>query len=102
MDIIQKLLTIESEAQEAMNDLAKEESQLQKKTEAQLAARLAKIEREGGLALEKLKKQAGEAATARLAQIKADYQQKSQEFSETLHANQQQWQEKIFHDVLYG
>ena len=103
MDIItQKLLAIESDAQEAMNALAKEEAQLHQKIEADLARRVAEIENKGSQAIALLKQDSEAEKEARIARIKEEYKEKSREYTEIFNANRHEWREKILYDVLYG
>ena len=103
MDIItQKLLAIESDAQEAMKALAKEEAELQQKIEADLVRRVDEIENKGNQAIELLKRDSEAEKEARISRIKEEYKEKSQAYTKIFNTNRHEWREKILHDVLYG
>ena len=99
---IRKLLTIETDAQEAMNAMIKEEAQIRRKIAADLARRVAEIEAEGKHALEMLHQDSSADTQAKIAKIKAEYAAKAQEFTSLFSANRYERRRRIFHDVLRG
>jgi len=99
---IKKLLAIESEAQEAMKTLAKEEFQIRQKIEADLARRVAEIEAEGKQALEMIRQESLTDMDDKITKIKMEYSAKIQEFTAYFSQNKHEWRRKIFHDVLRG
>ena len=103
MDIItQKLLAIESDAQQVMHALAKEEAQLQQKTMENLAQKMAEIEAHSIDAIEKMKCDAETEREIRADKIRADFAEKTQAYEALFNENKQIWREKIFNDVLFG
>ena len=99
---IQKLLSIESEAQEAMNDMAKEELRIREKAKLDLQRRLAEIEAAGQRAIEKLRQDSEADCATKVAEIQAECQRKIQELQANFSEKRTEWRGKIFHDVLYG
>jgi len=100
--ITQKLLAIESEAQGAMNALAKEKTRLAQKTQEELKRRMADVEFAADQEILQMRQLAEAEAVERISQIQADYIKKTEDFSEKLEAGKQTLRDKIIHDVLYG
>ena len=99
--IIQKLLLLESEAQEAMRTLEKEQVLLAKKAEEDLAHRIAKIESEQNAAIKILEQRSQDETMAAITKIKADYKQKESDLIAAFAANRNTWKEKIVQEILY-
>jgi len=97
--IIQKLLALESEAQEAMNAIAKEKTRLAQKAEEDLSQRIAEIEQNADVTIEQLLAEAD--ASERIEEIKTDYKGKEKVLEESFSANNRKWRERILYNVLY-
>jgi len=98
--ITEQLLALESEAQEAMNDIAKENAILTRKTQENLAKKISAIESDGAETIRRLVNEAETHTAARIALIQEEYHAKT----EMLHnaGQNKNLRGKIFHDVLYG
>lgn len=99
--IIQKLLQIESEAQDAMRMMEKEQADLAKKAETELAQRVLELENAKNANLEKLRHSTQEKTLAAIAKIEAEYKQKGSDLVKIFAENRTIWVDKIFNDVLY-
>jgi len=100
--IIQKLLFIESEAQEAMRILEKEQTNLSAIAEAELTSRVQELEDAKNSSIKEMYEAVEEKTLATIAKNKAEYEQKGSELQKVFAANKNNWGDKIFHDVLYG
>jgi len=96
--IIEKLLTIESEAQEAINQMANEEARIRQKAQFDLEFHITKLEESAGREIEELRKENEEKYSIGIKQIQEKYRQKADEF----YANTAHRREKVFNDILYG
>jgi len=98
--IIQKLLLLESEAQEAMKTLEKEQAYIAKKSEEELSQRIKELEWEKDATIQKLN-QTTEAETAEtITKIQAQYKQKESRIIAAFAANRITWRDEIVNDVL--
>jgi len=100
--IIQKLLLLESEAQEAMRALEKEHALLAKKAEEDLSRRIAELEWEKDAAIKQLAQTSQHKTAEIIAKIQAEYKQKGSELINAFAANRSTWRDKVVQDVLYG
>ncbi|MCL2285013.1 MAG: hypothetical protein FWC32_01455 [Firmicutes bacterium] len=100
--IIQKLLLLESEAQEAMRALEKEQALSAKKAEEDLSRRIAELEWEKDATIQKLEQSTEDETAEIIAIIEAEYKQKGSELITAFAANRDTWKGKIVQDVLYG
>jgi len=100
--IIQKLLSLESEAQEAMRTLEKEQAHLARQTDNQLAQRIAEIEGEKDTVISSMAQEVLQETQNAIAQIQAKYKQQGSELTDAFTANQSIWAEKVATHVLFG
>jgi len=100
--IIQKLLSLESEAQEAMRTLEKEKAILAQQTDNVLAQQIAEIEDKKDAAINRMAQTISQETQNTIAQIQAKYKQKGSELSNAFTANQSIWAEKISTHILFG
>ena len=100
--LTEQLLAIESEAQEAMNAMAKESARLARKAEEDLAARIAKIEREGAEAIRQLGYDTEGNAAARIAEIQDEYRHKWKTFESDVQNARIDLRSRIVREVLHG
>ena len=98
--LTEQLLAIESDAQEAMNTITKENAQLALKAEEGLAKRIAKIEQNNTEAIRKLSREAEDDAAAKIAAIQEEYLRKWESFEEEFMANKNETRTKIFQNIL--
>jgi len=99
--IIQKLLLLESEAQNAIRMLEKEQTLLSTKAEADLLQQMAAIEEEQDNILQKCTQDTAHHTATAIAKIQADYEQKGRELILAFTANHHMWKEKILHEVIH-
>jgi Skp family chaperone for outer membrane proteins len=99
---IEQLLAIESEAQDAMKDIAKENEQLTQKARQDLARRVAVIEHEGAEAIRRIVRETDTQTMEKIANKQAEFLAKTQAFEKDFEANKDKLRGKIFHDVLHG
>lgn len=100
--ILQKLLAIESDAQQAMNTLAKDEAQLKHRMEAELLNRISEMETEGNKKIAELKHLSNEETALKISEIKAEYKIKLQKFLQNFNENRQKWRGEIFNEIISG
>ncbi|MCL1877684.1 MAG: hypothetical protein FWF80_02385 [Defluviitaleaceae bacterium] len=100
--MIDKLLAIEYEAQEAMNDIEKEKADLTKTAHEKLAWRIAEIEREGAEAVHRFAAEAERDTAAQIANMREEWREKNEGLEKFFIENRKKMRGKIFHDVLYG
>ena len=98
--IIQKLLALESEAQEAMSAIAKEQTRLAQKAEEEVAQRVAEINKQADITIEQLLAEAD--ASERIDSLQEEYQKKETTLVESFEKHNRVWKERIVHDVLFG
>ena len=98
--ITEQLLAIESEAQEAMNTIAKENSYLITKAKEDLSQRIARLETEGAEKIRRLVLETEKHTAARIARVQEEYRNKADAFEAEYRSGRLRG--KIFHDVLYG
>ena len=96
-----QLLAIESEAQEAMKAIEKENAQLVQKAREELARRVAEIEKDGEAAIRKLQREAKTDTVSQIERIREEYRHKVKTLDNEFAENKNIWRGKIFHDVLY-
>jgi len=99
--IIQKLLLLESEAQEAMRTLEKEQVLLAKKAEEDLAHRITKLESEQNAAIKLLEQNTEAETMTAIAKIKMDYKQKESNLIRAFAANRNTWEDEIVQEILH-
>jgi len=99
--IIQKLLLIESEAQEAMRMLEKEKADMAKKAEDELTRRVLELEDAKNAKLCELRQTMEEKNLAAITKIEAEYEQKRSDLVKIFADNRKTWVDKIFYDVLH-
>ena len=99
--IIQKLLLIESEAQEAMRMLEKEKADMAKKAEEELTRRVLELEDAKNAKLCELRQNTEKKTSAAITKIEAEYEQKRSDLVKIFADNRRTWVDKIFYDVLY-
>jgi DNA anti-recombination protein RmuC len=102
MNYTEQLLSIESEAQEAMNDIAKENAALTHRAQENLAKRIAAIESEGADNIKRLVQESEKHTAARIAEIQEEFLNKSKSFEKDFRNARKNLRGKIFHDVLHG
>ncbi|MCL2578369.1 MAG: hypothetical protein FWE27_10070 [Defluviitaleaceae bacterium] len=100
LTITEQLLALESEAQEAMNDIAKENACLARQAQENLTKKIAAIESDGTEAIRLLVNEAETHTAARIALIQEEYRAKTEKLDFT--GKRENLRGKIFHDVLYG
>jgi len=100
--ITEQLMAIESEAQEAMNAMTKENAHLARKAEEDLAIRIAQIEQGGAEAIRRLGREADSETAARIAIIEEEYMTKAEFLDSEFQANKKDLKKRIIRDVLYG
>jgi len=98
---IQKLLLLESEAQEAMRTLEKDQAAASKKAEDDLATKITRLEEENATAIRELIRKSEAQTTIETERIKADYRQRGSELQTAFATNRTLWVEKIIKDVLF-
>jgi len=98
--IIQKLLALESEAQEAMSAIAKEQTRLAQKAEEEITQRVAEIEKQADITIEQLLAEAD--ASERIDLLQLDYKEKETALAGSFEKHNRAWKERIVHDVLFG
>jgi len=99
--IIQKLLLLESEAQDAMRSIEKEQVLLAKQAKEDLILRIGELEREKDIAIKRLEQNTEEETTRVIAKIQAEYEQKRSELITAFAANHHTWRDKVTQNVLY-
>ena len=99
--IIEQLLAIESEAQEAMKDIEKENLRLNETMQENLSKRISAIENEGAEKIKRLVSEAENHTAERIAQIQEEYLIKAEGFENEFRIKEKAQRAKIFHDVLY-
>jgi len=99
--IIHKLLLLESEAQEAMKTLEKEQVYLAKKSEKELSQRIQQLEWEKEATIQKLSQNADKETAEVITKIQAEYKQKESRLIAIFAANRITWRSDIVNDILY-
>jgi len=99
---IQKLLLLESEAQEAMRTLEKDQATASKKAEDNLATKITRLEEENAAAIRELFHKTEAQTAIEIERIKADYRQRGSELQKAFAANRTIWVEKIINEVLFA
>lgn len=99
--IIHKILSLESEAQEAMRTLEKELSHIAQGTAADMAQNMADMESEKDAAMAQLSEDTHRETQATITKIQAEYEDKRSELIAHFAANHPTWVEKISTDILY-
>ena len=100
--IMAQLLTIESDAQEAMNTMAKENAHLARKAEEELAKKIAQVERNSAEAIRQLGRESDEVTAAKIAAIQEEYASKGKTLESEFLASKDEALKKIIHEVLHG
>ncbi|MCL1845305.1 MAG: hypothetical protein FWF77_05325 [Defluviitaleaceae bacterium] len=100
--MLEQLLAIESDAQEAMNDIEKETAVLAQSAREGLARRIAEIEREGTEAIHRLAVEAELDTATQIARAQEEWREKNENLEKFFVENREKMRGKIFHDVLYG
>jgi len=98
--LIQKLLALESEAQEAMSAIAKEQTRSSQKAEEEIEQRVAEINKQADITIEQILAEAD--ASERIDLIQREYQKKETALEESFDKHNRVWKERIVHDVLFG
>jgi len=98
--IIQKLLLIESEAQDAMRIIEEEQAHLAKNVERELAHRIAELEKASGMTTNKFIQTTEEKTTAAIDKIKIEYRQKRSALAKSFAKNYHGWVDKVYTDIL--
>ncbi|MCL2224597.1 MAG: hypothetical protein FWB96_06495 [Defluviitaleaceae bacterium] len=98
----EQLLALESEAQEAMNDIAKESAHMAQQAQETLTTKIAAIENDGAETIRNLVNEAETHTAARIALVNEEYRTKSEDFKKVFEEKKEALRGKIFHDVLYG
>lgn len=94
------MLALESEAQEAMNDIVKENASLVRQSQEKIAKKIAEMEKDGAEKIRSLVNEAEAHTAARIAQIEEEFSAKTEELN--FIGKNENLRGKIFHDVLYG
>ena len=81
--------------------LEKEQAQLAKKAEAELAQRILKLNEIKNAELDKLRLATEEKTLATITKIDAEYKEKGSDSVKIFTKNRITWGDKIFRDVLY-
>ncbi|MCL2199440.1 MAG: hypothetical protein FWB80_10995 [Defluviitaleaceae bacterium] len=84
MTITEQLLTIESEAQEAIKDIEKQNAELTKAAQKSLQKKIAQIEAKGTEEIKRIAMESENHTARRIEEVKEKYRK------------------KMLHDVLYG
>lgn len=95
-------MALESDAQQAMNDIAKENANITNRAREGLAKRIAAIESDGEDAIKRLLRESEDHTAKRIALIQEEYRAKEIALEENYKHNAESLRGKIFHDVLYG
>jgi len=99
--IIHKLLLLETEANEAMRNIEKEQAYMAKKADADLQARLSLLEQEKDAKIHGFS-QALERETAEsIAKIQAEYELKESTLISAFASNRNRWKDEIVDRVLF-
>ena len=101
-DITEQLLVIESDAQQAMNTIAKENAALSFKAEEDLARKISKIEFESVKAIKDLSREADIDAASRIERVKELYRCKGEILDSDFQNSKEMLRTKILREVLYG
>jgi len=96
--MIEHLLAMESEAHEAMADIAKETAELTARAEESLRGRVAAVEADSAKEIRQLVRECEEHTAAEIARVQDEYRLKTAAYK----AEARNLRGKIFHDVLYG
>jgi len=100
--ITEQLLAMESDAQEAMNTMAKENAHLARKAEEELAQKIAQIERNSAEAIRQLGREYEEDTATKIAAIQDEYDYKAKVLESEFLASKDESLKKIIHEVLHG
>jgi hypothetical protein len=100
--LTEQLLALESEAQEAMNDIAKETAHISQRAQESLAQKINAIESDGAETIRLLTNEAETYTAAQISLVQREFAKKSAELQKNRTAQQKILRGKIFHDILYG
>ena len=100
--IIQKLISIENEAQEAMRTLEKERTSFAEEAGEELKQCLVKIENKKNADISRMSQEISKATDEKSEQIMAEYKQKGSELLQIFAANKKLWSETIMAQILSG
>ncbi|MCL2357156.1 MAG: hypothetical protein FWC70_08370 [Defluviitaleaceae bacterium] len=100
--MLEQLLAIESEAQEAMLDIEKETADLTHGAHEKLARRIAEIEREGADTVRRIASESERETAAKIALAQEEWREKNIRLEKSFTENRKKMRGKLFHDVLYG
>lgn len=96
------LLVIESEAQEAMRDMAKETERLAASINENLEKRVSAMQTEGAEKIKQLAQETENEIAKRTEQIQNEYRIRAENFENEFKKIQKKLRGKIFHDILHG
>ena len=99
---IEQLLAIESEAQGAMNDIAKETQHLTIKAREDLARHISAIEHEGAETIRRIVNETDVQTLEKITNMQEEYRAKTEAFKKDFEANKKKLRGKIFHDIVHG
>lgn len=100
--MIEHLLAIETEAQEAMHDIEKESAVIKQNAQENLARRIAEIEREGAETVRNFVRESEKDTAAKIARAREEWRAKNERLEKHFIENRKKMRGKIFHDILYG
>lgn len=93
---------MESEAQEAMLMVSKENAKLVKKAEADLKNKITQIKQEAFEYVQKLTSEAHRETELQIAKINEEYRLKEEEMELMFTKNREAYREKILNEILFG
>lgn len=100
--VIEQLLVLESEAKEAMNAIAKEDTRIADKAREDLQRRIAEIEQQGIDTIKRLEEESERHFLAKIRGVQENYRVKEDELRRRYAMKKEDMLDRIMRDVLYG
>ncbi|MCL2049756.1 MAG: hypothetical protein FWG87_13635 [Defluviitaleaceae bacterium] len=100
--ILEQLLAMESEAQEAMKDIEKETASLSQTTLDNLTAKVTAIENEGAEKIKLLVSELESHTAEQITGVQEEYRIKGEGFEQEFRSHKKTLCERIFFDIVYG
>jgi len=100
--LIENLVAIEAEAQDAMHVIEKETAQLAQKAKDALNEKISKIEQYSEESIRRLIQETDQNTADKIAAIQAEYDHKWEAFESEFNSGKDELRAKMVHDVLYG
>ena len=100
--IIHKLLLLESEAQQAMRAIEKEQQHLFEQSKAHIATQTDALEGEKNLALNRLHQTIHTETTTAIKKIQANFGQKEDELKTAFAKHSTSWKQQVMDHMLFG